>query len=482
MKMLRRWVSFLGIAAALCGCAVNPVTGERELALVSESQEIAMGKQGAEQVQQTMALVEDPELQAYVDRLGQQLAAASERPELPWSFAVVDDPTPNAFALPGGPIFVTRGLLGLMDSEAELVTVIGHEIGHITARHSVAQMSRAQLAQLGLGVGMILVPEVRPLGDVAGLGLNLLMLKYGRDAERQADDLGFRYARTQGYDVSEMADVFAALQRAGELAGQSPIPNWMASHPAPQERIEAVEERLRNAPPDQFESTVGRSQFLGMLEGLAYGENPRNGFFRDDVFYHPDLRFRFAVPPEWQRQNLPRAVMGVSPAENAAFQFTLAPAPSAAEAMRAFASQQGLQVGPTSSDRINGLSAATAAFQAQAQQGVVAGYVAFYEQGDKVYQLVTYSPAEAFEGYRQTFQTMIDSFAPLTDPAILNVQPAEIGIARLPRSMNLVEFARWSESTIPLEELALINQVQNVEATIEADTLLKQVRGGVGKD
>lgn len=481
MELIQRWGRLLVVAAALTGCAVNPVTGERELALVSESQEIAIGKQGAEQVRQTMALVEDPELQAYVDRLGQQLAAASERPELPWSFGVIDDPTPNAFALPGGPIFVTRGLLALMDSEAELVTVLGHEIGHITARHSVAQMSRAQLAQLGLGLGMILVPEVRSLGDVAGLGLNLLMLKYGRDAERQADDLGFRYARSQGYDVSEMADVFAALQQAGELAGQSPIPNWMASHPAPEERIEAVEERLQNLPANQFESTVGRAEFLGMLEGLAYGNNPRNGFFRDDVFYHPDLRFRFAVPSEWQKQNLPQAVLGVSPNQNAAFQFTLAPASSAAEAMRAFAAQEGLQLGPTSTDRINGVPAVTAAFQAQAQQGVVAGYVTFYEQGEKVFQLVTYSPADVFESYRESFQTMIESFAPLNDPAILSVQPAEIGIARLPRPMTLVEFARWSESTIPLEELALINQVQNPEATIEAGTLLKQVRGGVGE-
>src|SRR5690606_12770631 len=120
-------------------------------------------------------------------------------PDLPWSFDVVDDPTPNAFALPGGPIFVTRGILTLMDSEAELASVLGHEIGHITARHSVAQLSRAQLAQLGLGLGTIFVPEIEPYSDLAGTGLNLLMLKYGRDAERQADELGFRYARSEGY-------------------------------------------------------------------------------------------------------------------------------------------------------------------------------------------------------------------------------------------------------------------------------------------
>jgi predicted Zn-dependent protease len=470
------------LVVSAVGCAVNPATGERQLALISETQEIALGEQTAEQVRQTMALVEDPELQAYVERLGQELAAASERAELPWSFAVVDDPTPNAFALPGGPVFVTRGLLVLMDSEAELVSVLGHEIGHITARHSVAQISRAQLAQLGLGLGAIFVPEIRPFGDVAGLGLNLLMLKYGRDAERQADELGFRYARSQGYDVSEMADVFAALQRAGELAGQSAIPNWMATHPAPEERIEAVQRRLRNMPAKPLESTVGRAEFLGVIEGLAYGENPRNGFFRDDVYYHPDLRFRFAVPGEWQRQNLARAVVGISPAQNAAFQFSLAPAETAAEAMHAFAAQQGLDMGGTTSDRINGLPAVSAAFRAQAQEGVVAGYITFYEHDEGVYQLVTYSTAEVFEDYRGSFEAMIQSFAPVSDPAVLNVQPARVEIARLPRAMSLAEFAGWSESTIPLEELALINQIQDPQTTIDAGTLLKQVRGGIGKE
>lgn len=481
MRMIQAIVMTI-LAAGITGCAVNPATGERQLALISESQELALGKQTAEQVRQTMALVENEELQAYVERLGQQLASASERPELPWSFAVIDDPTPNAFALPGGPVFVTRGLLVLMDSEAELVSVLGHEIGHITARHSVEQISRAQLAQLGLGLGAIFVPEVRPFGEVAGLGLSLMMLKYGRDAERQADELGFRYARGQGYDLSEMADVFGALQRAGELAGQSAIPNWMATHPAPEERIEAVQDRLRNMPAKPFESTVGRAEFLGMIEGIAYGENPRNGFFRDDVFYHPELRFRFAVPGDWQRQNLARAVVGISPAQNAAFQFGLAPAESAAEAMRVFAAQEGLQIDGTMMETINGLSARTAVFRGQAQQGAVAGYVAFFEHAERVYQLVTYSAAEAFDSYRSGFEAMIQSFAPVSDPAVLDAQPATVKIARLPRAMNLSEFADWSESTIPLEELALINQVQNPQTIHDAGTLLKQVRGGIGRE
>src|SRR5262245_4785046 len=215
------------LVAAICliaGCATNPVTGKRELALVSEAQELQIGQQAAEQTRSEIGLVKDDALQAYVHAVGAKLAAGSERPQLPWSFQVVDDPTPNAFALPGGFIFVTRGLMGYMGSEAQLASVLGHEIGHVTARHSVQQMSQAQIAQLGLGVGMIFVPELQQFGDWLGSGLQLLFLKHGRDAERQADELGFRYALEKRYDVREMADVFETLQQLSQQGSRSPLP------------------------------------------------------------------------------------------------------------------------------------------------------------------------------------------------------------------------------------------------------------------
>jgi predicted Zn-dependent protease len=206
---MRYRLALIAVLAALASCAVNPVSGQRELALVSESQEIEIGRQSAAAAEAQLGLVDDAELQAWVQRLGSRLAQASERPQLPWTFRVVDDPTPNAFAAPGGYIFITRGLLALMRNEAELASVLGHEIGHVTARHSVSMMSRAQLAQIGLGIGSILSPTVAQFGDLAAGGLQVLFLKYSRDAERQADDLGYRYALAQGYDVRQMPHVFA---------------------------------------------------------------------------------------------------------------------------------------------------------------------------------------------------------------------------------------------------------------------------------
>src|SRR5688572_29174548 len=203
------------LAAFAAGCATNPVTGRSELALVSEAQEIQMGQEYAEQVKASIGLYDDPALQAYVAQLGRRLAAGSERPNLPWQFHVVDDAAVNAFALPGGPIFITRGILTHMNSEAELVSVLGHEIGHITAKHSVQQMSQAQLAQIGLIAAVIVKPGLAQFGDLASQGLGLLFLKFGRDDETQADDLGFKYMTTGGYSPTEMAAMFRTLQRLG---------------------------------------------------------------------------------------------------------------------------------------------------------------------------------------------------------------------------------------------------------------------------
>jgi predicted Zn-dependent protease len=473
----RTAVTAIGLIS-LAGCATNPVTGERQLVLVSEAQEIQLGRQGVQQVEQTIGYVDNDALQAYVQRLGAQLAAAAERPDLPWTFRVVDDPTPNAFALPGGFIFFTRGMMNLMDSEAELITVLGHEIGHVTARHSVTQLTRGQLANLGLGVGGILFPELQPFGQVASAGLDLLFLKYGRGAERQADDLAFRYALEAGYDVGEADDIFLSLQRMGELEERSALPTWLSTHPAPEERVERFRQRQAELGARQDEPRLGRAEYLGMIDGLVYGENPRNGFFREGVFYHPDLRFRFAVPAQWQTQNLARAVLALSPQRDASVQLTLTADAEPAVALRQFLAQQGIQAGQARQQTINGIPAAIGSFQAQTQQGVIRGLVAYLRYGGATYQLVSYTPAAQYAQYDRLFQQIIGSFGPLTDPQILAVQPNRIDIVRLDRNLSLGEFNRIYPSVIPIERLALLNQVPNQDAALAAGTLVKRVVSG----
>lgn len=460
------------------GCARNPVTGNLQLALISEAQEIQMGQQAAQEVQATMGLVDDAQLQAYVNDIGQRLAANSERPNIPWSFAVVDDPTPNAFALPGGPIFVTRGMMNLMSTEAQLASVLGHEIGHVTARHHVTSMSRQQLAQLGLGIGGMIVPQVQQLGSLAGAGLQLLFLSHGRDAERQADDLGFQYSLAQGFDVREMAVVFTSLQRLGDEGQRSAVPSWLMTHPAPGDRVAATEARLATMPAPASALRIGRQPYLDQLQGLIYGENPRNGYFRNNLFLHPDMRFQLTFPDQWQTQNLSQAVMAMSPQQNAIIQLTLAQGSTPEAAAQQFLGQQGLVVGQTGRQPVNGLPAAAATFQAQTEQGVIQGLVVFVAHAGQVFQLLAYSPANAYASYDPVFQQALRSFAPVSDPQVLNVRPNTISVVRTTESMTLAQFNQRYPSAVDLEELAVMNQLSGGGDVIPAGSLIKRVVQG----
>jgi len=474
LRKLNRGSMPFAAGLLLCAaCATNPVTGDRQLSLISEGQEIEMGKQGAAQAEAQIGLVNDRALQDYVSRVGLSLARDSERPNLPWSFKVVDDPTPNAFALPGGYIFVTRGLLATMRNEAELASVLGHEIGHVTAKHSVTMLSRQQLASLGLGVGMILSPQLAQLGNLAGSGLSLLFLKYGRDAERQADDLGFKYALADNYDVRQMPNVFASLQRIGEASGQSPLPTWMASHPYPEERIQRIQEKL-TALTVPVPTNAGADAYLARIDNMVYGENPRQGFFTGTLFQHPDMKFRMQFPQGWKTQNLAQAVMAGSSQQDAVMQLTMAQGTPEAAA-NAFFAQQGLQSSNVSRQTINGMPSVTGYFQAQTESGVVAGIAAFVTLDNMTFQIVAFTPAARMSSYEQAFRSSIGSFARLTDPAALNVKPNRINMVRITTAMTLDEFNRRYPSRIPIAELAIINEVANGSTRIPANTTVKQV-------
>lgn len=470
MSMQRRGRAYAAMAVVMvtaAGCAVNPVTGRRQLALISEAQEIQIGQQAAQEVSQQLGLVEDPALQEYVQRVGAQLAAESERPGLPWQFRVVEDPTPNAFALPGGFIFLTRGMMNVMESEAELAAVLGHEIGHVTARHSVSQLSRAQLAQLGLGIGSILFPgAAQSFGGLAQTGMQLLFLRYGRDAERQADELGFRYALREGFEVREMDDIFATLMRIGEASGRSELPSWLSSHPAEPERIRSAQARSDTV--TQGPLQVGREAYLARIDGLVYGENPRQGFFRGGVFLHPDLRFRIDFPQGWRTQNLPQAVNALAPQQDAVLQLTLAQGSGADDAARRFFYQQGMQAGQVGRQNVNGNPAVVGYFQAQTQQGVVAGIGAFIEHRGQTYQVLAYAPGSSFRRYEPLFRQVIGSFEDVNDPEVLNVRPNRLDVVRTTRQMTLGEFNRQYPSVIPIGELAILNQVENEASVLPA--------------
>ena len=466
-------MTVLAASIFLAACSTNPVTGRREISLVSEGQEVQMGQEAAKQVEAQLGLVKNDQLQAYVRRIGTELAKQSERPNLPWRFGVIDDPTPNAFALPGGPVYITRGLMNLMDSEAELASVLGHEIGHITARHSAQQITKSQLGQIGLLAVIIAKPELAQFGDALSTGMQLLFLKYGRDAERQADELGFKYALNDNYDVSEMDDVFLALQRVGEAEGRSGIPAWASTHPDPGERAQTVQQRVAALPAPPAPRVLNEQQYLNQIDGLVYGENPRQGFFRNGEFLHPDLRFRLRMPTGWKTQNMPQAVVAVSPQQDAIVQLQFAQG-DPTSAARTFFSQQGIQQGQASTSSINGNPAYTSYFQAQTQQGVVAGLVSFVSYGGSTYQILSYTSAAQMNAYDNTFRGVAGSFSALTDASALNVRPNVIDIVQIPSAMTLSQFNARYPSVVPIAELSIINQI-GANESMPAGSRVKRV-------
>ncbi len=466
----------LAIGAAFNGCAVNMATGERHFNLVSESQEIAMGQQADSQVVTSLGLYPNVALQSYVNELGVKLAKTSERPGLPWTFRVIDDPAVNAFALPGGFIYVTRGLMTYVLNESELAGVIGHEIGHVTAKHAVYSMSNQELTQIGVTAGMMLDPKLQRYGEFLNAGLGLLYLKYSRDDESQADHLGFRYMVQANYDPRQMIAVFDMLNRVSEAAGGGRAPDWLETHPNPANRSEAFQKEIDTLTADMSRMTVAQDSYLRLVDGMVFGQNPREGFFRDNHFYQPDLEFEFQFPSGWQTVNQKDAVAGVSANQDAVLQITLAQETSAANAAAQFFGQEGIQSDARATTSLNGLPAVSATFRAQTEQGVLQGKASFVEYKGRTYQLLGYTTEELWSSYQGAIASALESFRRLTDQTILQVQPMHLKIVTVTTQSSLGELAQQYKSPVGLEALAIINQTRT-DARFNAGDRAKLVIG-----
>lgn len=462
------------LAVTGLACAVNPATGKSQIMLVSEGSEISMGLSGAQDVKNSMPSLPDAKVQGYVKEIGLRMAKASERPQLPWDFTVLDDPQINAFALPGGPIFVTRGILTHFNSEAELAAVLGHEIGHVTARHSAAQMSRQQLGMIGLVAGSLASERVASLAGALSQGMGLLFLKYGRDDETQADALGFRYAYRDGYDVREMVDVFEMLNRtSGSAAGR--VPEWAATHPNPENRMTKTRQRIDSLNADLSKAKVNADGYLRLLDGMAYGPDPRQGFFRQGLFLHPDLAFRMEFPSGWKTENGATAVSAGDPQGAAVVQLTFAQG-TPDEALRTFSQQQGVQIGGNPNVRAPAGPTRAATFRATQEQGGLDGLVAFVAYGGRTYQITGMTRAGSYGQFGGAFERVVQSFRPETDRAVLGVQPLRLAIVTVPRAMSVEQFVAEFPSTGGIERFLLVNNLQ-AGALLKRGQLVKRITG-----
>lgn len=337
--MPRLLASTLLLAASLlAGCGstvVNPVTGQAERTVMDERTELAEGKKAHEQVLKEYGVYQDARLQAYVNEIGQKLAAQSHRANIPWTFTVLDSPEINAFALPGGYVYITRGILAYMDSEADMAGVIGHEIGHVTARHGAQRATRQQNAGLGVLAATVLGAVLESQAGVSG-GTELLgqmaqgvaagyVAKYSREQELQADSLGAEYLARSQYNPRNMIDVIRVLKLQEAFAIDEaraegrPAPegtNWLSSHPSNDQRLQQIGQ---NAAKYQGSyASDGAQRFLQVVRGMRFGESPEQGLTRGQNFYHSGLGLAMTAPAGWRIQNEPEALTFISPQGDAA--------------------------------------------------------------------------------------------------------------------------------------------------------------------
>lgn len=317
--------AFVVALTVLSGCATNPVTGKKDFVMMSEEQELALGQQVAEQVKSRYQPYEDEELQEYLSKLGEELAANSHRNNLIFRFSLVDDPLVNAFAVPGGYIYITRGILAYMNSEAELAGVVGHEIGHVTARHSVRSQAKAQMAGLA-GILAAVASGNRSIADAANVLGTTFVRGYGRAYELEADRLGAEYLASNQYDADDMLKVVGILKnheefekKRAEAEGRPPraYHGVFATHPENDKRLQEVVAAAK-----EFQSVSGnrgkdREEFLRKLDGMVYGDSESQGIVRLNEFYHRDLDLYVKFGKGWRIDNLPTAVVSTAKENNA---------------------------------------------------------------------------------------------------------------------------------------------------------------------
>ena len=295
----------------MSGCATNPVSGIPDFVTITEQQEISIGASYHNQILEESKIIDNKELNDYFQKLGESIAKESHRPNLKWHFTLIDDPTFNAFATPGGYVYMYRGMLNYFNSEAELAGVIGHEIAHITARHAVRGMSTAQVTGILLGILQSNVPGGQLTGNAFNLVNVIINRGYSRKFELEADQLGEEYLRRLNYDPSAMSAFLKTLQYSDELEikiakEEEREPNIgyhgiFSTHPDHEKRISALDKNDKQ----NKKMKINKEKFLKLLDGSVYGSSPEEGYVKDSIFYHPILAIKFKIHDDWKLQNDP---------------------------------------------------------------------------------------------------------------------------------------------------------------------------------
>jgi predicted Zn-dependent protease len=464
----------LGTAFVLVpGCATNPVTGHSQFSLVSSQQELSIGREGYPAVISEYGAYDENRLAAYVDSVGQRVAHVSHMPTLEWHFTLLDDATVNAFAMPGGYIYITRGILAHLNSEAQLAGVLGHEIGHVTARHTASQITKQQLAGLGLGLASAFSGTIQRYSGAAQQALGLLFLKYSRDNETQADELGVEYATKAGYDPHEIPSTYVMLRRVGEQAGQR-MPAFMSTHPDPGDREVRTAELANAAAAGKTGLIVRSRDFVRRTDHIVFGQDPRQGYFEGTRFVQPEMAFEITFPAGWATQNTKSAVAAGTKDQTAAMQLTLADAQGQSDPVLYV--QSLARAGKIASfdgrrETIGGVPAwigHVIVTQQSGQQATLAA--AFLADGTRMYQVLGTSTADD-----TPILAAIRTFRKLDPSTLANVRPARVQVLTVPKTEAFSALVAASgPQAIDVTAESILNNVEPDE-TVAQGTLVKIV-------
>jgi predicted Zn-dependent protease len=440
----------IGLTLWLTACATNPVSGNPNFVVMTEAQEISMGRSYDAVVRKQYRVYDSQDLQDYVDQVGQKLARSSHRPNLSYHYTVLDSTEVNAFALPGGYIYITRGIIAYLNSEAELGAVLGHETGHVTARHSVQQITAATAANVVVQITSVFVPGMNTVAgsNLTGLLGNALLSGYGRDHELQADHLGAEYLARTGYDPEAMVKVLTALKNQelfdAEVAkqeGREPraYHGLFASHPDNDTRLHEVVDEAKNiARPNSVEN---REAFLQHINNMVYGDSPQQGVTRKNHFYHSELGLALQFPEGWRIHNLADRVQAQNPTNDAGIELRLGDKAvgSPEDYLRKLLQFSfGAEIRSLS---INGLPAATAEFPSRGKpMKVTVIYL-----NNKAFLIVGSAASKAvYDRYQENINTTTMSFHAITDAERKLARPLMIKIITAKQGETYAELARTS--------------------------------------
>jgi predicted Zn-dependent protease len=460
---------FLATVMLVISCAINPVTGKKQIMLMSEAQEIQLGLSYDPQVMATFGAYPDNNLQNFVQTRVAEIGKISHRPNLEYHARVVDSPVVNAFAVPGGYIYLTRGILAQLNNEAELEGVMAHELGHIAARHTVSQQSKQQLGQLLLIGGMIASEKFAQYAQYALQGMQLLFLKFSRDDERQADALGVEYSSKLGYDAHKMADFFKVLQKMSLSESEGGIPTFLSTHPDPGDRYNDVNKQASEwqTKLNLGSYKVNQDLYLRMINGIIYGEDPKQGYVEENTFYHPGLKFKFSFPTGWKLENSPMQV-SITPADQKALMlFTLSNQKTLEAAVDTTIAQYRLTLQGSKRITVNGLPAimiqCKQVSQDQSTGATQTNLVlsCFISHGGLIYVFHGVSTEADFNNYAGTMNSSMTTFSNLTDPSKINVKPKRIQVVSVQRTGPLSDvFAYYRVPQSQYKVLSLLNDLE----------------------